>query len=290
MTGFASKSMNHKSADKKIEIKLKSVNNRFFEFRMHASPEFLELESEVRKLVQSKVHRGSVDLYMHHKKDLSSARKAKQKFYLDTQAAEDFLNQTQKLAKKLKIQSDVTLQDILKFSGVLSSKEQDEKWDKKALMISLNQVLESFQKERVREGKALKTEIASLLQQLEKVRTSLEKLARDFPLEIKKRLKDKINNFKEDVDPDRFNQELLFLIDKSDIKEELVRLKEHIRACKDLLNSTNPEGKKLDFYAQELFREMNTVGSKSSSVKITGEVLQGKAIIEKIRQQVQNIE
>ncbi|MCO5113873.1 MAG: YicC family protein [Bdellovibrionaceae bacterium] len=288
MTGFATDFVEHKTSGKKIELKIKSVNNRFFEFRLHTVPEFLEYEIEVRKLVQSQIHRGSVDVFMYYKKDTSSDRG--ENTFIDANIAESFLKQSQKLAKKLKLKSDIELADVLKLSGAVQVQRQEIKWDKKNILKALQTLLTSFEQEREREGLALKQEVLGLLTELEAIRGRIEALAQDLPDEVQKRLQDKIKNFKEDVDPMRLQQEILFYIDKSDIKEELVRLKEHIRACKDLVQAKSPEGKKLDFYAQELFREMNTVGSKSSSVKITGEVLQGKAIIEKIRQQVQNIE
>lgn len=288
MTGFATAATVHKTTGKKIEIKIKSVNNRFLEFRMHTIPELMEYESEIRKHVQALVHRGSVDLFIYYKKDQGT--EVASDMQINVKLAEDFLKQTLKVAKKLKIDSDLGLADVLKLSGAVQSKSKDTRWDKKTLLNSVSEVLSNFDLERQREGKALKKEIQDLLSQLEAVRLTLENLAQNLPNDIQKRLQDKIKSFKEDVDPQRIQQEILFFIDKSDIKEELVRLKEHIRACKELLNSAGPEGKKLDFYTQELFREMNTVGSKSSSVKITAEVLQGKAIIEKIRQQVQNIE
>lgn len=291
MTGFAAGAVVHKSSGKKIEIKIKSVNNRFLELRVHAAPEFLEYETEIRKLVQSKVYRGSVDLFLHYKKEAPSSSKTSEKLIIDTDAVESFLKQTQKLAKKLKLNSEIQLSELLRLSGAVQNEKSEIVWDKKSVLSAIVSTLESFDKERIREGKALKQEIIGLLTELEAIRRRLEKLAQDLPEEIRKRLQDKLKGFKDDIEPQRLQQEILFFIDKSDVKEELVRLKEHIQVCKDLVQKqTTPEGKKLDFYTQELFREMNTVGSKSSSVKITGEVLQGKAIIEKIRQQVQNIE
>lgn len=289
MTGFATGFVEHKTTGKKIELRIKSVNNRFFEFRLHTTPEFLDYETEIRKLIQSKIHRGSIDVFMYYKKDSASSDR-QDNVFIDSQLAESFLKQSQKLSKKLKLKSELSMGELLRLSGAVKSERQDIVWDKKSIFKALQSTLDNFEKERAREGKALKQEISSLLTELEGVRGRIEKLAEDLPKEIRKRLEDKIKNFKEEVEPYRLQQEILFFIDKSDVKEEIVRLKEHIRACKELVQASSSEGKKLDFYAQELFREMNTVGSKSSSIKITGEVLQGKAIIEKIRQQVQNIE
>lgn len=284
MTGFASGT----SKNKKFEIKIKSVNNRFFEFKLYAPLEVLTIEADIKKIIQTHVHRGSVDAYVQYVKQ--GALHKNQDFSIDFDVAKNFVKQTQAVAKKLKLKSQVEIQDVLKYSGAVKTKFEDEALNPKQMLEDFKSIIKQFDKERLREGQALKKEILDLLSQLETTRKQLMTIAEKLPDDIHKRLQDKIKNFKGDVDQGRLDQEILFFIDRADIKEELVRLKEHIRGCKELLDSGQPEGKKLDFYAQELFREMNTVGSKSSSVQITAAALQGKAIIEKIRQQVQNIE
>lgn len=286
MTGFAA----HTEAA--ISLKIKSVNHRFFDFRMHAPQELLMLEKEVRQKINQYVARGSLDLFVQ----IQGIKKKPSK-KIDIAKAKLFHKDLKKMATQLKLELDDELELTLKFGDVFepedSSSEsllENTSFNKSTFLKSVDKLLKDFEHERGREGQALADELKVLLQKLEKVRMSLEQLAEKHPQEIEIKIKEKVKIWKTEFDPDRLNQELLLLIDKSDIKEEVVRLKEHIKACLKLLSSPLAEGKKLDFYAQELFREVNTIGSKSSSIKITGEVMEAKAIIEKIRQQVQNIE
>lgn len=295
MTGFASLgqktknngSQNKQESEKAINYKIKSVNNRFLDLRLHCPQDYLAFEKDLRALIQKKVHRGTVDVYIQ-----TSHLKEESEMTLDHDRAKFFLTEAQGLAKKLKIKTDVSLDILFKFGSILK-KEQTEtslSISKSEFLEDMSKLLDSFDKERSREGLALAKELKKMFNELETSRVQLQKLAKDYPAEIRSKIEHKLKAWTEDLDPQRMNQELIYLIDKSDIEEEIIRLKEHIKACLELLKSKEPQGKKLDFYAQELFREMNTIGSKSSSVKITGEVMEGKAIIEKIRQQVQNIE
>ncbi len=286
MTGFAA------LTEKNISIKIKSVNHRFFDLRLHAPQDFFVFEKEIRQKINQFASRGSVDLFVQVQFDKKTQAKK-----IDLYKAKLFHKDLKKMASHLKIDLNDEISNILKFGDVFESKDSSDQslleqgdFKKTDFLECIDRLIKDFDKERIREGKALAAEIKTLLQNLEKVRASLEVLARSHPQEIEVKIKDKVKLWKSEFDPDRLNQELLLLIDKSDIKEEIVRLKEHIKACLNLLSSPAAEGKKLDFYAQELFREVNTIGSKSSSVKITTEVMDAKAIIEKIRQQVQNIE
>lgn len=286
MTGFAA------LTEKNISFKIKSVNHRFFDLRLHAPQDFLVYEKEIRQKINQSALRGSVDLFIQVQFDKKTQNKK-----IDIDKAKNFYKDLKKMASSLKIDLTDELSNVLKFGDVFESNDLSDQslleqsdLKKTDFLVCIEKLVKEFDKERIREGKALGSEIKALLQSLEKVRSSLEALAKNYPQEIELKIKDKLKLWKSEFDPDRLNQELLLLIDKSDIKEEIVRLKEHIKACLNLLSSPLAEGKKLDFYAQELFREVNTIGSKSSSVKITGEVMEAKAIIEKIRQQVQNIE
>lgn len=286
MTGFAA------LTEKNISFKIKSVNHRFFDLRLHAPQDFLVYEKEIRQKINQCALRGSVDLFIQVQFDKKAQIKK-----IDIDKAKSFYKDLKKMASSLKIDLTDELSNVLKFGDVFESSELSDQslleqsdLKKTDFLVCIEKLVKEFDKERIREGKALASEIKTLLQSLEKVRSSLEDLAKNYPQEIELKIKDKLKLWKSEFDPERLNQELLLLIDKSDIKEEIVRLKEHIKACLNLLSSPLAEGKKLDFYAQELFREVNTIGSKSSSVKITGEVMEAKAIIEKIRQQVQNIE
>lgn len=286
MTGFASKDVGH------FSLKIKSVNHRFFDLRLHGPQDLLFLDKEIRQKINQVVNRGSLDVFIQLQAQTSVSSKS-----IDINKAKEFHKGLTKAASQLKLKISNEMELILKYGDVLASNEiskaeafQNSSFNKAEFMKALDNLLKSFDQERLREGKAMGQELKGLLAELEKVRGLLEAMAKDYPHELEVKLKDKLKVWKQEFTEERLNQELLLLIDKSDIKEEIIRLKEHIKACQKLLTSPQSEGKKLDFYAQELFREVNTIGSKSSSVKITQEVMQAKSIIEKIRQQVQNIE
>lgn len=286
MTGFASKN----SGD--ISLKIKSVNHRFFDLRLHGPQDLLFLDKEIRQRVNQVVSRGSLDLFIQLQNQTSQSTKN-----IDLQRAKTFHKDLKKLSSSLKLEMYNEMDLVLKYGDVFASNEtskaqalENSSFNKTDFLKAIDDLLKDFDKERLREGKALNQELKSQLAELEKVRLKLEGMAKSYPKELEDKIQEKLKAWKLEFNEDRLNQELLLLIDKSDIKEEIIRLKEHIKACQKLLTSPQSEGKKLDFYAQELFREANTIGSKSSSVKITQEVMQAKSIIEKIRQQVQNIE
>ncbi|MCB0408161.1 MAG: DUF1732 domain-containing protein, partial [Bdellovibrionales bacterium] len=148
-------------------------------------------------------------------------------------------------------------------------------------------------KERDREGKALKKELLHLLSQLKKSLKTVESMTESIRKELEKRFGDRLSQFSTgiDIDPQRVAQEVAVALDKCDIREEISRLDEHLSMFQSLVdNDSEPRGKKLDFYCQELLREFNTIGSKSSQAKLTQTVVDAKSIIEKLREQVQNIE
>lgn len=286
MTGFASQT----SGD--ISLKIKSVNHRFFDLRLHGPQDLLFLDKEIRQRVNQVVSRGSLDLFIQLQNQTIQSSKN-----IDIERAKSFHKDLKKLSSKLKLEMYNEMDLVLKYGDVFASNEttksqnlEKSTFNKTDFLKAIDELLKDFDKERLREGKALNQELKSQLAELEKVRLKLEGMAKNYPKELEDKIQEKLKTWKLEFNEDRLNQELLLLIDKSDICEEIIRLKEHIKACQKLLTSPQSEGKKLDFYAQELFREANTIGSKSSSVKITQEVMQAKSIIEKIRQQVQNIE
>ena len=155
----------------------------------------------------------------------------------------------------------------------------------------LKKALASCLKERKREGVALKKDLNHQLQEITKVISRMQKLRTAANNELKKRFNSKLEKWQNlNYDPQRLAQELTINLDKVDINEEMSRLKEHIRSCKALIAGADGRGKKLDFYSQELLREVNTIGSKSQVSKLTEEVVNAKSIIERFREQVQNIE
>jgi uncharacterized protein (TIGR00255 family) len=164
--------------------------------------------------------------------------------------------------------------------------------EKKALIQAFEKACETNQAERKREGKSLKTDLDKVLSQLEKEVDEIQKVREEanenLLQKVELKIKSKFTNL--EIDPARLSQEVALQLEKTDINEELARLKEHVKNYRQILSTTESSGKKLDFYTQELLREVNTIGSKSSMSKLTQIVVQAKTYIERLREQVQNVE
>lgn len=291
MTGFAAFEAEIESL--KLSLRLRCVNSRFFEFKPHIPPDYYPVESEIKKLLQSKIRRGSVDIYIHRKRQ---GKTSGAKVSVDESLAKNYFKAYGALARKLNITADADMKALAKVPGVFSIEENHKlsKSEKDFLFASLDKLLASCEKERVREGKATAKDLSDLISGLEKEVAGISSHRQAANKELEKRYRTKLEKLglKNDVDDSRIAQEMVIQVDKSDITEEILRLKEHFREFKSLLKSKEEEplGKRLDFYSQELLREVNTIGSKSQHSAITKHIVEAKGMIERIREIVQNVE
>ncbi len=289
MTGYGTSQINSKEID--LELAIKSVNGRFLDCRVHLPREYAPFEIEIKKKITQLFKRGTVDVYINRRiVDPSQQINV----IVNKNVARKWLKAYQELAKELKLKDNMTLSDLAALPQVIAVKESHGLLpvEKKNLFLLLNKSLKLCEQERVREGKALKLELSTLLKDLEKLVKSMQVQVTAQSAKTKKRLEDRISlsSLEGKTDPQRLAQEIAIQIDRSDITEELVRLKEHIGHFSKLIHAPEVQGKKLDFYTQELLREVNTIGSKSQAASLTETVVNAKALVEKIREQVQNIE
>ncbi|MEK6553802.1 MAG: YicC/YloC family endoribonuclease [Bdellovibrionota bacterium] len=293
MTGFG-------MADKKmqgyeLQVILKSVNGRFLETRFHLPKELSVYEADLKKSLEACVARGTVDIYINRRGQMGE-RKVEIKVRPDI--VKKWLkthDQLKKVGEKEGVQfSALSASEVMNLPHVIESFESTNPSpaEKSFLMKTFKTALSQFDKARIREGHHLRGELTQLFKDLsnlvEKMREKREKA--NGLLQDKLIVKFKALGFHQESLEQRLSQEILFHVDKSDITEELSRLGEHIRSCQQLLKAGQPEGKRLEFYNQELLREVNTVGSKSQLSELTALVVESKTVIEKIREQVQNIE
>lgn len=274
-----------------MDISVKSVNGRYLDVRVHAPKTYLSLEIEVQKLVKKSFHRGTVDIYVQRTlKDRGTSPVKFQK-----SIATSWVKELRQVLKELKIASDITPQDLLNHvPGFVTSEDGFDlpTKEKQAFLKTLQKALESCQKARNTEGDFLRKTCLSYVNELSKNRDSLVKLRDLLVSEAAAKMKERLERIvgSMELDPQRVLQEVGHIVERSDIEEELQRLGEHIKNVAGLLKSPEAQGKKLDFYAQELLREINTIGSKSQSAKITEIVVATKNTIEQLREQIQNIE
>jgi uncharacterized protein (TIGR00255 family) len=289
MTGFGSASGVSKKLQ--IHITIRAVNGRFLEIRPHMPRLYQALETELKKTVGQNLSRGTVDLYITRRAtddetSQISINKAMAKKWKDSyfQLARDLKLGTPSLS----VETLASLPDVVMVEEV-STLSADEK---KRLFQVVGAALKKVEQEREREGQALAKELKRLLDQLKSHAVQIRGWLPQIHHDLEGRFAERAKKWQGEVDPQRLAQEVAFYIDKSDVSEELQRLEEHLDLFLKMTQTKQkePQGKKLDFYCQELLREINTIGSKSSQVKLTQIVVNAKSVIEKLREQVQNIE
>ena len=289
MTGYGTSKAQQK--DLNIEVSIRSVNGRFLDTRFHLPREFVPFEAEHKKMLNEKILRGTVDIFVNRKnKAIHEAAEVR----VNEALAKKYLSAFQKIAKATKLPTQIHLEVLARMPDVIQVEEKHEvsTQEEKMLKSVFAKACSDCVKEREREGKFLQKELEKLVHDLEKQVGVVASLREDANRQLQERFEQKISNRMkgQEMDPQRLTQEIVIQLEKADINEELVRLTEHIKNYKDLLRSAQGEGKKLDFYTQELLREVNTIGSKSQVAKITQAVVEAKTLIERLREQVQNVE
>lgn len=281
----------HKTNFGTIEVSIKSVNGRFLEIRTNLPPEYLKFENELKKRGSKILRRGSISIFVNRKKDPL-------KSFADVNVRKDLAKKWMKafheVSRELKIKSPVSIDTLSQIPGLFVVNEDVDvsPQEIKILMGLMDKALQGCLKEKTREGEALQKEVFGYLETLDKNLKVIKDHATKQIQALKKQHADKSKVLKgDDIASDqRLAQEIVSQMDRMDISEEIFRFKEHLKSIKKLLSSKDLIGKKLDFYTQELLREMNTIGSKSQMFKITQSVVDSKSVIERIREQSQNIE
>ncbi|MCB9026844.1 MAG: YicC family protein [Bdellovibrionaceae bacterium] len=285
MTGFGHNTFQSKNLE--LDVNLRSVNGRFFEMRLHLPKEYLFLENKIKKLVSNRISRGTLDLYIHRRAFYPGHQELK----IESQMAKNWMKSLRKLGLATGLKMEMSLLELAQLPGVSTTLESFKvpNLEQSVILKTINKAVDVCVLERKREGKALKKELGQLLAGLAKLRTKMQSLRVQANNELTIRYKEKLKKWSH-YDENRLFQEIANLIDKADINEEISRLNEHISGCKKLLENSQPVGKKLDFYSQEILREINTIGSKSQFAKLTELVVEAKSLVERFREQVQNVE
>lgn len=289
MTGYGSSEHNSQTLD--LSINVRSVNGRFLDVRMHTPREYSSIENDLKKIVSQYISRGTVDIYMSRKL-IDGGSQARVTLRKDL--AKKWVQSMRQLGKELKLAGDLNIETLahLPFLTRVDEDYSLKASEKKIAFEVLKNALMACDKERNREGKATRKHLQELMKDLLGYVQEIDKLRSGINKQLQAKVTKKIKNLIDEsrVDNERVMQEVAFLVDKSDITEEVTRLKEHIKSCSKLMTSQASIGKKLDFYSQELLREVNTIGSKAGHSGITSMVVDSKNVIERFREQVQNIE
>jgi len=275
----------------KISVELNSVNRKQSDVTVSLPREFAELEPRVREAINAQIARGRLNVVVAFH---ANGAAAPPKLALDTALARTYYRAMAELHKELKTAGEISIETVLRAPGVLRMVEEpvaiDAAWQH--LESALNEALADLVKMREREGKHLAKD---LIQRLKLVRQSLRKIRQLHPGVVKKHrlaLHERIARAGVEIaaDDERLVKEVIFFADKSDVSEELIRLDSHLAQFAHTLRKTEPVGRTLDFITQEIYREFNTLGSKANDADISQLVVTCKAEMEKIREQIQNIE
>lgn len=289
MTGFGRAEC--QDGDYSYKAEIRSVNNRFIEINTRLPKAFLDLELPLKKLVKSHCARGSINVTI----TLANANgnpgdwEIKPNLPLASQYVEALkeIQTSLGLGGKVNIDSIIGLRDIIKVEPVTIDPA------KESLLLNIAEsALASLQKMREEEGKYLQNDLSERIDTIEKHAEQIKTRQPEIIQEYKARLKEKIKLLNDgiEIDESRLAQETAILADRCDITEEITRFVSHLKQFRKLFESTEPMGRKLEFITQEINREVNTMGSKSSDIQVANLVIEIKSALEKIREQLQNIE
>lgn len=275
---------------KDITVEVKSVNHRYFEYTGRMSRFFNFLDDRIKKEVQSMISRGKVEVSLM----VRAVERSDINIEADLPLAKNYYAALGQIARALGLENNADALSIARFDGVLTRVKNEE--DTEGLWLDVKTVLHKAMKEfiamRRAEGEKLRLDVMSRLDTIQKRVEKIEKEAPDRVAAYQERLYAKLKTILEDtgIDQARILTEAALFADRVAVDEEITRLYSHISQCRDILSGDRPRGRKLDFLTQEMNRETNTIGSKSNDLSITNTVVDIKAEIEKIREQIQNIE
>jgi uncharacterized protein (TIGR00255 family) len=288
MTGFGAGSAT--VAGEHLAVEIRSVNHKFCEVRARLPRELGVLEAALVKAVKCKMARGVIEVNVHR----GSGSGGDLLPSLDLRLAGEYARAFERLSTDLGIQEPLPARAIFEAEGVVSLKERtpDLGAAERALLGSLDQALAQLSTMREQEGAALHTDLEARLATLRELTDEIERAAGPLLVEQRERLRSRVAELLGGVplDAGRIEQEVALLAERTDIAEELTRLKSHLAQFEKLIAGQEPAGRRLDFLAQELHREATTVGNKSQSAQIAQLVVALKVETERIREQVQNVE
>ncbi|MDI9473326.1 MAG: YicC/YloC family endoribonuclease [Bacillota bacterium] len=285
MTGYGQGSISNEKYT--ITVEMRSVNSRYLEIKFKLPSMWGELEERMRELISSKISRGRVDVSV-----FVSYAQTDAKLNIDWQLLESVKEAHEKLSNTVGLAEPLSFTDLLAVEGVLTLEKPQEDLEEiwKDLSVALTEALDQLYNMRRAEGERLAEDITQRIEYIKKKTLELESLAPLIVKELYDRIKERVAEMDVALQEERLLQEVALIAEKMNVTEELVRLKSHCDGFLQIMRENNSVGRKLDFLLQEMNREINTTGSKSSNLTISRNVVEIKSELEKIREQIQNIE
>ncbi|WP_144548950.1 YicC/YloC family endoribonuclease [Bacillus sp. X1(2014)] len=272
-----------------VNVEIKTVNHRFCEMNIRMPRQLLKIEDRLKKKLSQYIRRGRVEVYV----SLEGEGSVNRKVHVDWKLLDEYSQIIKQVREKYNVEGIVTLQDLLSRSELLHIEESEIGNDEleKLVLEATEEAANLLKQMRLAEGDELKKDLLAILSQLEINVMELQKFAPLVVQSYKERLTKRMEEFVNgQLDETRILTEVAVFADKADISEEITRLKSHIQQFLHTLQSMEPIGRKLDFIVQEMNREANTIGSKANDSNIAKQVVDIKSLLEKLKEQVQNIE
>ncbi len=274
-----------------FSVEIRSVNHRYNDIIVKMPKHINYLEEKIKAYIKGKINRGRVEVNICFEYIDDAALDVK----VDIPLAKAYRDALDKLADELNIEDDVNLGNLLNFPDIIKTERKDLNEDKiwNCLRFAIEEALNGVMDMRVKEGLVLKSDLETQLNSMYDIINKIEDRSSLVVTEYKNKLESRIKEILDidcNIDEERLAYEVAFFADRSDINEEIIRLKSHIKQFLNSLTEKEPVGRKLDFIIQEMNREINTIGSKANDVLISNHVVAIKSQLEKMREQVQNIE
>jgi len=274
----------------KVVVESRSVNHRYSDINIKLPKRLNLFENRMKEIIRSQVSRGRLDVSLR----LDNTGEDKVQLTVDLDLAEQYYRILQDLKERLRLKDEITLNLLAGAKDVIVAREElgdiEPYWQE--ILPVLKQSLKNMDDMKRLEGESLTED---LQQRLKNIAEQLQMIKQQFPLRLRAfmtRLQDRLRSLLEglDTDPSRFQQEVALLAERTDITEEIVRAESHLAQFRGLLEGNDPVGRKMDFLLQEIHREVNTVSAKANDAEISQRVVEVKSELEKIREQVQNVE
>lgn len=288
MTGFGRSK--YENEEREYTVEIKSVNNRYSDISIKMPRNLSSLEEKIKKQITTAISRGKIDVFITF---INNSEKGKN-IKINTELAKMYIKELKQLAKEGEIIDNINVTEIIRLPEVLniSLENDDEELILSELTVCTKNAIDSFIAMRETEGLKIKEDLQNRIniisKKIDKINSISTGLVEEYVVKLEKRINDILKTSV--VDETRLAQEIVIYSDKCSIEEEITRLRSHILQFTNLLETSGPIGKKLDFLVQEMNRETNTIGSKANSLEITNLVVDLKTEIENIREQIQNIE
>lgn len=287
MTGFGrSKAESERFS---VNVEVKTVNHRFCEFHIRMPRQLLKTEEKIKKKLGEHIKRGRVEVFV----TLEGEGIVSRSVHIDWQALDELVHHISEIKNRYRIDGEIELRDLVNRDEIIHIEENETENEEleQLVLAAIQDAGTQLVQMRLLEGMALEKDVSQYIQQLKGNLSKVKQFAPDVVEQYRDRLSKKMADFFDgQADEDRILTEVAFFADKADISEEITRLESHVDQFTEIMKANEPLGRKLDFLLQEMNREVNTIGSKANDSRIAREVVEMKSLLEKVKEQVQNIE